>query len=200
MSPNATTPTPARPVDQPGDDLGPLPRIARPFVDWVARIRATVHTKLLAGFLVIALLLLSMGVLCIVVLDRVNRQVGTLTALNRQTDQAREMIYEVTAQSHYRAMALLTGDETYTGKINAAKDLFVQNLAELRTYAIPDRTAFFDDLEAANNEFTLMSNQVTALDEARERAQAIKMHIDFEHTQSHVLEDALNSLIADSQS
>ncbi|TMK35887.1 MAG: HAMP domain-containing protein [Actinobacteria bacterium] len=199
MSSNATVPVPPIPPDQPRDDLGPLPRIARPFVDWVARIRATVHTKLLAGFLVIALLLLSMGVLCIVVLDRVNRQVETLTALNRQTDQAREMIYEVTAQSHYRAMALLTGDQSWTGKIDQAKDLFVQNLAELRTYAVPDRTAFFDDLQAANDRFTLMSSHVTALDEAGERAQAIDMHIDFEHTQSHVLENALNSLIADSQ-
>ena len=110
------------------------------------------------------------------------------------------MIYEVTAQSHYRAMALLTGDQTYTGKIYAAKDLFAQNLAELRTYAIPDRTAFFDELQAANDRFTEMSNQVTALDEAGERAKAIEMHIDFEHTQSHVLEDSLNALIADSQS
>ena len=201
MTSTATEPAPPiPPPDQPRDDLGPLPRIARPFVDWVARVRATVHTKLLAGFLVIALLLLSMGVLCIVVLDRVNRQVVTLTALNRQTDQAREMIYEVTAQSHYRAMALLTGDQTYTGKIYAAKDLFAQNLAELRTYAIPDRTAFFDELQAANDRFTEMSNQVTALDEAGERAKAIEMHIDFEHTQSHVLEDSLNALIADSQS
>src|SRR5436309_15812789 len=138
MSPNATMPAPEPGpgptvlTDQPGDDLGPLPRMARPFVDWVARVRATVHTKLLAGFLVIALLLLSMGVLCIAVLDRVNRQVETLTALNRQTDQAREMIYEVTAQSHYRAMALLTGDETWTGKIYAANNLLAQNLDELR--------------------------------------------------------------------
>jgi len=201
MSSTATEAAPPMPPpDQPRDDLGPLPRIARPFVDWVARVRATVHTKLLAGFLVIAVLLLSMGVLCIVVLDRVNRQVVTLTALNRQTDQAREMIYEVTAQSHYRAMALLTGDQAYTGKIYAAKDLFAQNLAELRTYAIPDRTAFFDQLQAANDRFTEMSNQVTALDEAGERAKAIDMHIDFEHTQSHVLEDSLNALIADSQS
>src|SRR5436190_4112806 len=163
MSSDTSQPAPPiPPPDQPRDDLGPLPRIARPFVDWVARVRATVHTKLLAGFLVIALLLLSMGVLCIAVLDRVNRQVETLTALNRQTDQAREMIYEVTAQSHYRAMALLTGDESWVGKISVAKHDFAQNLAELRTYAVPDRTALFDDLEAANAEFTVMSDNVTA--------------------------------------
>ena len=199
MSTSATT-TKMPSLERGDRELGPLPGILRPLVDAVARVKATVHAKLLAGFLVIALLLLAMGVLCVAVLGRVNQQVETLTALNQQTDQAREMIYEVTAQSHYRAMALLTGDQTYTGKIYTAKDLFAQNLAELRTYAVPDRTAFFDDLEAANNEFTLMSGQVTALDEAGKRAQAIKMHIDFEHTQSHVLEDALNSLIADSQS
>ena len=72
MSSDTTQPAPPMPPpDQPRDDLGPLPRIARPFVDWVARVRATVHTKLLAGFLVIALLLLSMGILCIAVLGRV---------------------------------------------------------------------------------------------------------------------------------
>ena len=50
MSSTATEPAPPiPPPDQPRDDLGPLPRIARPFVDWVARVRATVHTKLLAG-------------------------------------------------------------------------------------------------------------------------------------------------------
>src|SRR2546422_5331037 len=198
MPSDTTQPAPPMPPpDQPRDDLGPLPRIARPFVDWVARVRATVHTKLLAGFLVIALLLLSMGVLSIVVLGRVNQQVETLTALNRQTDQAREMIYEVTAQSHYRAMALLTGDESWTGKIYSAKHDFVQNLAELRTYAVPDRTAFFDDLQAANAEFTLVSDRVTTLDEEGHRQQALNVHIDFEHTQSHVLENALASFIAD---
>jgi class 3 adenylate cyclase len=209
MSPNATTPVPppptgpapgtATPTDQPRDDLGPLPGLARPFVDWVARLRATVHTKLLAGFLVIALLLLSMGVLCILVLSRVNEQVETITALNRQTDQARQMIYDVTAQSHYRAMALLTGDQGYTEKIYAAKNDFLQNLEEIRTYAIPDRTAFFDDLQAANDDFTVTSDEVTALDQGGNQSKAVGMHINFEHTQSHVLEDALNSLIADSQ-
>lgn len=95
------------------DDLGPLPKFLRPFVDWVAGIRATVHRKLLSGFLLISLLLLSMGLLSVAVLGRLNDQVETLNALNHQASQARDMIYGVTAQSHYRAMALLKiGDPT----------------------------------------------------------------------------------------
>ena len=121
-------------------ELGPLPRFLRPLVDWVAGIKASVHTKLLAGFLLVALLLLSMGTLSIVVLGRLNRQVETLTALNRQASQARDMIYEVTAQSHYRAMALLKlGDPTWTPKIYTAKELFVANLADMRSYGGAER-------------------------------------------------------------
>ena len=47
-----------------------LPRLtgwARPVVDAVARIRLSVHQKLLTGFLTIALLLVGMGVLSLVV-------------------------------------------------------------------------------------------------------------------------------------
>lgn len=181
------------------DDLGPLPSFLRPFVDWVAGIRTTVHMKLLAGFLVIALLLLAMGLLSIAVLGRVNRQVGTLTALNEQTSQARDMIYEVTAQSHYRAMALVTRDGTWIDKIYAAKNLFAQHLAWMRKNAIPDRTQFLDDLAATNDTYTASSNQVTDLFNEGNMEEALAVHIDEEHVISHVLEKSLNLLIADSE-
>jgi class 3 adenylate cyclase len=181
------------------DDLGPLPGFLRPFVDWVAGIRTTVHMKLLAGFLVIATLLLAMGLLSIAVLGRVNHQVDTLTALNDQTSQAREMIYEVTAQSHYRAMALVTRDETWIDKISAAKNLFGEHLAWMRTNAIPDRTQFFDEIASTNDRYTASSNQVTDLFSEGNLDAALALHIEKEHAISHELENSLNLLIADSQ-
>ena len=199
MSTDAMAPREGMSSARANDDLGPLPGFLRPVVDWVARINATVHMKLLAGFLLIALLLLSMGVLSIAVLARVNHQVDTLTALNRQTNQAQEMIYEVTAQSHYRAMALLTKDPTYTDKVYAAKADFAANLADIRTYAIPAHTELFDGLEAANARFTQSSDEVTNLFNEGRRKEALTSHIDQEHTISHELEDSLKVLIADSQ-
>ena len=59
MSASDNRPTPARP-DEPG-----LPRLTgclRPLVDLAARTRASIHTKLLAGFLTGAMLLLGLGV------------------------------------------------------------------------------------------------------------------------------------------
>jgi class 3 adenylate cyclase/CHASE3 domain sensor protein len=181
------------------EDLGPTPRFLGPFVDAVARVRATVHHKLLAGFLLIALLLLSMGVVCVVVLERIDGQVVRLTALSNQVSQAREMIYEVTAQSHYRAMALLTNDPSWTGKIYAAKDEFDADLADIRTYAIPAQPEFFDQIQSANDIYRSDSDEVTKLFDAGLEKQAIEAHIDKEHTQSHVLEAQLNELIAQSQ-
>ena len=195
MSTNAEATRPASLTN----DLGPLPSILRPFVDWVARIRTTVHIKLLAGFGVIAMLLLAMGLVCIGVLGRVNRQVETLTALNEQTSQARDMIYEVTAQSHYRAMALITRDDVWLDKIYTAKTQFTDQIAWMRDNAIPDRTEFLDNLTATNDRFTASSDEVTSLYQQGRIDDALAAHIDQEHAISHELEDSLKLMIADSQ-
>ena len=184
-----------------GQELGPLPGFLRPFVDMVAGIRATVHTKLLAGFLLISVLLLSMGVVSVAVLDQVNDQVAKLTKLSDQVNQAREMIYEVTSQSHFRAMALLDDPqyEYWTARIYEAKSEFDADLAQIRTYAVPAQPAFFDGLASENEVYRQWSDLVTQLAEADRATEALKVHVRREHTQSHALEDQLKVLIADSQ-
>ena len=91
-----------------GRDPERLPPFVRPAADFVARIRATVHTKLLAGFLVIAVLLVAMGITSILVIREMNQEAHQLISLQEQTDIARQAIYAVTSQSHFRAMALIT--------------------------------------------------------------------------------------------
>ena len=119
-------------VSGPGDipaserDLGLVPGFLRPSVDLVARLKTTVHLKLLAGFLVIALLLLLMGILSIVVIARMNQQVDQLVALQTQTDLARQAIYSVTAQSHQRAMALITEVDSWNDSVDATKVTFAE--------------------------------------------------------------------------
>ena len=140
-----------------------------------------------------------MGVLSIGVLARINDQVDTLTSLSEQTNQSRQMIYEVTAQSHYRAMELLTDDPSYADKIAASKNTFNSILADVRSHAEPARPAFFAELASADADFAASSELVTQLYAEGKERQALQLHITEEHAISHELEDSLNVLIDDSQ-
>ena len=58
-----------------------------------------------------------MGVTSILVIREMNQQANQLISLQEQTDIARQAIYTVTSQSHFRAMALITEDDSYNDKI-----------------------------------------------------------------------------------
>src|SRR4051794_39033117 len=65
-------------------DEAELPRIGAPLaplIDGVARIRASIHRKLLAGFLVGAVLLFAMGVLSLLAIDRMSQEMERLSQL-----------------------------------------------------------------------------------------------------------------------
>ncbi|MGH9194807.1 MAG: adenylate/guanylate cyclase domain-containing protein, partial [Acidimicrobiia bacterium] len=182
----------------PERELGPLPRALRPLVDGVARMPATVHTKLLVGFLTIALLLLLMGIFSIVVIGRMNQQVDRLIALETQKDLARQAIYSVTAQSHYRAMALTTRVDSWNDKIQAAKTNFTADLDAIGTLDAPIDPQFVERVRAIDVRFAAAGDEVLGLFDAGDLDQALTVHISAEHEISHELEDELNALIADS--
>ncbi|HSL27099.1 MAG TPA: adenylate/guanylate cyclase domain-containing protein [Acidimicrobiia bacterium] len=179
-------------------ELGVLPNALRPLVDRVARLPATVHVKLLTGFLIIALLLLAMGVLSIVVIGRMNQQVVHLNDLQAQTDLARQAIYSVTAQSHYRAMALITRVDSWNDKIDTAKSNFASTVDQIEALDAPISFGVIDRLRSIDVRFAAAGDEVLALYEAGDFDRALSVHISAEHEISHELEDELNTLIADS--
>ena len=62
-----------------------------------------------------------------------NDRMIELDAAQVKAGRAQEMLYAVTAQSHYRAMALLLPDDAaqYNGQVEEAKATFAQLLDEL---------------------------------------------------------------------
>ncbi len=181
-------------------DLGPLPGFLKPVVDWVARLDATVHIKLLVGFLSIAVLLLALGVFSIGVLNAVDGQVDKLTILHAQSDGARQMIYRVTSQSHFRAMALLTEVDAWDDKIYTAKDDFASSLAAVRAMGVSTSDNVLDKLEAVNTRFEAESQNVSEMYFSGNLDRAEDLHLQVEHETSHELENQLNDLIALSNS
>ena len=177
-----------------------LPRFTgwlRPLVDAVARINFSVHRKLLFGFLIGALLLVGMAILSLAVIGRMSERVAELDRLQGKASRAQQMLYLVTAQSHFRAMALLTKNEThnYNADIAVAKGKFI-DLLDAMEKADPADGGFFGDVRAANAAFGTSSAKVLALYEAGDYAEAQRIHIAEEHKQSHVLEGQLVPFIA----
>jgi class 3 adenylate cyclase len=181
------------------DDPEHLPPLIRPAVNFVARIRATLHTKLLVGFLIIAVLLLAMGVVSIGVIGAMNHQADQVIQLQRQADLARQGIYAVTAQSHYRAMALITQVDSWNDKIEAAKEDFAQHLDGIAAIGGPGIAERIDRLRSIDVRFADAGAEVLALYEAGDLERAEDLHISAEHEISHELEDELNPLISSSE-
>jgi class 3 adenylate cyclase/CHASE3 domain sensor protein len=183
----------APPMERDPDRLPPL---IRPAVNFVARIRAKVHTKLLAGFLVIAVLMLAMGVMSIFVIGRMNGHASQLIELQRLSDLSRQGIYGVTAQSHYRAMALTTEVDTWNDKIALAKQNLVAQLEEIEAIGGPGVQESVDRLREIDQRYTDAGADVLALYGAGDLDAALDLHISAEHEISHELEDVFNALIA----
>jgi signal transduction histidine kinase/CheY-like chemotaxis protein len=174
-----------------------LPRLLgwlRPVVDATARVNSSIHRKLLFGFQAVALLLVGMGVLSLVVIGRMDERMGDLTAHQLKAARAQQMLYDVTVQSHFRAMALLQapGEPTsdWAGKIAGAKEDFVALLDALEADD-PANADFYQRVREVNADYTRVSAQVGELFDAGRFDDAEAMHLAEEHPVSHVLEDEL---------
>ena len=84
-------------------------------MDWlprlVARVPATVHTKLLVAFLAIVVLLIAVGAVGLQVLSGVNRRAEDLVRLQRKIAAYRQLQHDTTSQLYGVVSALLVPDE-----------------------------------------------------------------------------------------
>ncbi len=192
------------PSAQTPDDLGSpepdpdqLPPLIRPAVDRIARIRATIHAKLLAGFLIIAAVLLAMGVTSILVIRQMNQRAHDQIELAQQSDLARQAIYLITSQSHYRAMALTTFDNSWNDKIAIAKATFTADLDGIAKVGGPGVLESVQRMRAIDERYATAGDEVLSLYQAGEFERALDLHLSAEHEISHEIEDELNLLITD---
>jgi signal transduction histidine kinase len=176
-----------------------LPRFTgwlRPAVDAVARIESSIHRKLLFGFLTGALLLVAMAVLSLLVIGRMDERMGALNTQAVKVSRARQMLYDVTAQSHYRAMALLLHKQQpgvaseFNDKVEAAKKDFSGLLQRMRQDD-PANDDFYRRLQVANRAYSTASARVLTAYQAGHYRRATRLHLAQEHPDSHVLEDLL---------
>ncbi len=103
----------------------------RKLVRWVAGIRASVHTKLLAGFMVVALLFVVMAGVSLQMLVNATRQAQLLDTAHEQVSWAQQGEQALARQMHYTDLALLSQSEAAIAKILRENNRFNDMLAKL---------------------------------------------------------------------
>jgi CHASE3 domain sensor protein len=176
--------------------LQPPIRFLNPVVEWVARLRWSLHTKLLAGFLLVVLLLFSVIGTVLYITYRIEQRTVRVAQLGEQVSRARQMEYSVTAQSHFRAMHLLTGDPANDQKLVAARQNFSAHLGYLEGVVVEEEgKTILARLREANLPYGLTGQKVDRFAQAGDLAGAMKTHLEEEHPASHVLEGLARDLI-----
>jgi signal transduction histidine kinase len=118
----------------------------------VARVRASVHVKLLAGFLLITLLFMAMGVVSFQTVAGTSRQTDLLDQAHERVGWSRQIEHALAMQMHFTAMALLAQDDTTVSRILRENNRFNDTLARLETAARAEERALIQDIRAAQEE------------------------------------------------
>jgi len=118
----------------------------------VARVRASVHVKLLAAFLLITLLFIAMGVVSFRTVAGTSRQTDLLDQAHERVGWSRQIEHALAMQMHFTAMALLSQDEHTVGRILRENNRFNDTLARLETAARAEERALIRDIRAAQED------------------------------------------------
>jgi len=121
-------------------------------VDWVARVPASVHTKLLTAFLVITALFIAMAVVSLQTIASTAQQSRKMHAAHERVEWAQQIEHALARQMHYTALALLLRDEATVAQILRENNRFNNTLARLEGVATPDERELIQQIRARQDE------------------------------------------------
>ncbi len=111
----------------------------RMLVRRVAAIRASVHTKLLAAFMIITVLFIAMAVVSLLTIVRATEQSRLLDEAHELVSLAQQSEHALARQMHFTDLALLSQDEVAISKILRENNRFNDRLAKLEAAGTADQ-------------------------------------------------------------
>ncbi|MBI3826372.1 MAG: HAMP domain-containing protein [Candidatus Rokubacteria bacterium] len=120
-------------------------------VTQVARLRASVHQKLLAAFLLITLLFIVMGTLSLQSLAQISRQNVLMHEAHERVDWSLQAEKTFALQMNFTAMALLRRDEASIEHILRENNRFSETLSQIEQAAPPEERGIIQRIRAAQD-------------------------------------------------
>jgi signal transduction histidine kinase/DNA-binding response OmpR family regulator/CHASE3 domain sensor protein len=160
----------------------------------VARVPASVRTKLLAAFLAIVVLLISLGAVGLWELSESNRRTEDVVDLQKKITAYRQLQHDTTAQLYSVASALLVPNEqTLEATLRQLKN-FASYVDSLQFIA-DDQAAMAQQIRKDYEQFIQVVVQVVELIRAGKIAQGQELHLTQASTQAERLAQSMNQLV-----
>jgi signal transduction histidine kinase len=121
-------------------------------VGWVARVPASVHTKLLGAFLVIAVLFIAMAGVSLQTIVRTAEQSTKMHAAHERVEWSQQIDHALARQMHYTALALLVRDEASVARILRENNRFNDTLARLEAVGTPEERELIQLIRARQDD------------------------------------------------
>jgi len=160
----------------------------------VARIPATIHVKLLAAFLAIALLLVIVGVVGLETLNIAGRHADELVKLQRKIAVYRQLQHDITAQLYSVSTALLVPQERTLDATLRQLSEFGYDVDRLQ-YVAKDEVELLGRVREDYEKFVAVVTQVVELIRQGKEAEGRELHIAQATPVANRLERLMNELV-----
>jgi two-component system, NtrC family, sensor kinase len=149
-----------------------------PLVRWVAGLRASVHAKLLAAFLLVAVLLIAMGAMSLQAIATVSRQSRLLDQARERVDASRQIEHALGLQMSSTRNALLVRDDATIESILREQHRFDETLSGLERLGPPGQRETIQRIRAAQGQVMATVTRIAALIREGKADEAMALHLD----------------------
>jgi signal transduction histidine kinase len=164
-------------------------------VRWVARLKASVHTKLLAGFFIVTLLFIGMGALSLQTIAKMASQGQLLDEAHERVHWSQEIQHALALQMNFTAMALLLRDEATVESILRENNRFNNILARIEKVAQPEQVQLIQRIRAAQGEALTTVADIANLVRDGKVEEAMRLQLNKEYPLYVQIEGLVNQLV-----
>jgi len=164
-------------------------------VRWVAGIKASVHGKLLAGYLLVTLLVIGMGAMSLQTISKMSSQSQLLDEAHERVHWSQDIQHALAMQMNYTAMALLLRSETTVENILRENNRFNNTLARLEKAAQPEEIELIQRIRAAQGDALTTVADIANLIRDGKVADAMRLQQDKQYPLYRRIEEFVTQLV-----
>jgi signal transduction histidine kinase len=164
-------------------------------VRWVAGIKASVHAKLLASFLLVTALFMGMGVMSLQTITKMASQGQLLDEVHERVHWSQEIQHALALQMNFTAMALLLKNDSTVEHILRENNRFNNTLARLEKAAQPEEVQLIQRIRVAQQEALTTVADIANLVRDGRVDDAMRLQLSKEYPLSLQIEGLVNQLV-----